>query len=240
MKRENKNKVHHQWSWQYHLQKLAERLLIQLFKIPENHIIQWLIDESSPYPNSFNPHTIGSLTNHQRNITKGHIIDSKTKSYGAFPSFDPLHQEFTLGQHISDIFPDRFSFNLVDNKEKNITCAQELDNLVLSNTSPSSAIVVTDASIKDNIATSIAHIHQANFPLTKIVHHAVFVTSSEAELFAMRCGINQACNKDNISKIVVITDSIHSAKHIFNSLAHPLQLHLVAILSELRLFFNKS
>ena len=69
----------------YHLQKLAEWSLIRLFKLPENHIIQWLMDESSPYPNSSNPQAIGSLTNCQRNITKGHIIDSKTKSYGVFP-----------------------------------------------------------------------------------------------------------------------------------------------------------
>jgi len=194
------------------------------------------MDKSSPHPNTSNPHAIGSLTNCQRNITKGHIIDFKTKSYGVFPLFDPLHQEFTSGQCISDIFPDRFSFNLVDNKEKNIIRTQEFNNLVLSNTSPSTAIVVTDASIKDNITTLIVHIYQANFPLTKTVHHAVFITSSEAELFAMRCGINQACNKDNISKIIIITNSIHSAKHIFDSSAHPLQLHSAAILSELRLF----
>jgi len=198
------------------------------------------MDDSSPNPNPSNPHAIGSLTNHQRNITKGHIIDSKSKSYGILPSFDLLHQEFTPGQRISDIFPDRFSFNLVDKKEKNITHAQELNNLVLSNSSPSSAIVVTDASIKDNIATSIAHVHQANSPLTKTIHHAVFITSTEAELFTMRCSINQACCKDNISKIVIITDSIHSAKHIFDSSVHPLQLQSAAILSELRLFFNKS
>ena len=77
-------------------------------------------------------------------------------------------------------------------------------------------------------------------PLIKTVHHAVFVTSSEAELFAVRCGINQACNKDNISKIIVITDSIHSAKLIFDSSLHPLQSYSAAILSELQLFFNKS
>ena len=223
----------------YYLQKLTKRLLIWPFKLLENYIIQQLMDESSPYPNSSNPYTIGSPTNRQRNITKGHIIDSKTKSYGIFSLFDPLHQEFTPGQCISDIFPDRFFFNLVDKKEMNITHAQELNNLVLSNTSPSSAIIVTDTSIKDNIATSIAHIHQANFFLTKTVHHAVFITSSEAELFAMRCSINQACNKDNISKIVIITDSIHSVKRIFDSSVHLLQLHSAAILSELRLFFNK-
>ena len=114
-----------------------------------------------------------------------------------------------------DIFSDRFSFNLVDKKGKDNIRAQELDNLVLSNSIPSSTLIVTDASIKDNIAISIVHVHQANSPLIKTVHHAVFVTSSEAELFAMRCGINQAYNKDNILKIVVITDSIHSANMRF-------------------------
>ena len=139
-----------------------------------------------------------------------------------------------------DIFSNCFSFNLFDKKEKDNICAQELDNLVLSNSIPSSALIVTDTSIKDNITTLIAHVHQADSPLIKTVHHTVFVTSSKAELFAMRCDINQACNKDNISKIVVITDSIHLAKRIFDSLLHSLQSHSAAILSKLRLFFNKS
>jgi len=112
--------------------------------------------------------------------------------------------------------------------------------LVLQNSSPNTALVVTDASIKNNIATSIAHIHQANLPLIKTVHHTVFVTSLEAELFAIRCGINQACYKENVSKIIVIIDSIHAAKLIFNSSSHPFQSHSVAILSELCQFFNTS
>ena len=190
--------------------------------------------------NSSNLHTVGFLMNCQRNIAKSHIIDSKIKSYGIFPSFAPLHQEFTPGHRISDKFSDHFSFNLVDKKEKDNIYAQELDNLVLQNSLPSSALVVTDTSIKDNTATSVVYVHQANSPLIKTVHHTVFVTSSEAELFAMKCGINQACIKDNISKIIIITNFIHSAKCIFDSSLHPLQSHLAAILSELRLFFNKS
>ena len=102
----------------YHIQKLTERSLICPFKLPENHIIHQLMDDSSPQPNPSNPHAIGSLTNRQRNIAKGHIIDSKTKSYGIFPSFEPLHQEFTPGQRISDIFSNQFSFNLVNKKRK--------------------------------------------------------------------------------------------------------------------------
>ena len=224
----------------FHLQKLANRSLIQPFKLLKNHIIKNLMDNSLHHTNISNPHAIGSLTNWQRNIVKGHIIDSKIKSYGIFPSFDPFHQEFTPGHCVSDKFSDHFSFNLVNKKGKDNIRAQELDDLVLQNSLSSSTLIVTDASIKNNIATSVAHVHQANSPLIKTVHHAVFITSSEAELFAMRCGINQACNKDNISKIIVITDSIHSAKLIFDSSSHLLQSYLAAILSKLRLFFNKS
>ena len=102
------------------------------------------------------------------------------------------------------------------------------------------ALVITDASIKNDIATSISHIHSYNRPLIKTVHHASFVTSTEAELFAIRCGINQACVINNVSKIIVVTDSIHAAKKIFNSGSHPYQIHSAAILSELRTFFSSN
>jgi len=100
------------------------------------------------------------------------------------------------------------------------------------------ALVITDASIKNNIATSISHIHSANQPLIKTVHHTSFVTSMEAELFTIRCSINQACTIKNVSKIIIVTDSIHAARKIFDSGSHPYQIHSAAILSELRTFFS--
>ena len=105
--------------------------------------------------------------------------------------------------------------------------------ILQSSSSPNSAIVVTDASIKNDIATSISHIHIYNHSLTKMVHHAAYITSTKAELFAIRCGINQACGKNNISKIIVVTDSIHAAKKIFESGSHPYQLYMTSILQEL-------
>ena len=102
---------------------------------------------------------------------------------------------------------------------------------------PNTALVITNASIKNDIAMSITHIHSANCPFIKTVHHASFVTSSEAELFAIRCGINQACSLNNVSKIVVVTDSIHVAKKIFDPGSHPFQIHSAAILNNLRDFF---
>ena len=113
--------------------------------------------------------------------------------------------------------------------------------MVLRNSSlPNSALVITDASIKNIIATSISHIHSANWPLIKTVHHTSFVTSMEAELFAIRCSINQACSIENVSKIIIVMNSIHVAKKIFNSESHPFQIHTSAILSELQKFFNSN
>jgi len=154
-----------------------------------------------------------------------------------------LDPEFSPGHRIIDNFSNCFSFRLVNKKEKenNKICAQELDEMVLCNASlPNTALIITNASIKNDIAMSISHIHSANCPLIKTVHHAAFVTSSEAELFAIRCGFNQACSLDNVSKIIIVTDSIHVARKIFSSNFHPFQIHTAAILKELRKFFTSS
>ena len=83
--------------------------------------------------------------------------------------------------------------------------------VIESSSSLSTIIVVTDTSIKNNTATSISHMHTHNHPIAKTIHHAVYVTSSEAKLFTIRCGINQASNQDGIFKIIIVTDSIHVA-----------------------------
>jgi len=69
----------------------------------------------------------------------------------------------------------------------------KLDDIVLNASSNSnSVIVVSNASIKNNIAISIVHIDSYLNSIKKTLHHAVSITSTEAELFAIRCGINQA------------------------------------------------
>ena len=112
--------------------------------------------------------------------------------------------------------------------------------IIESPSSPSTAITATDASIKNNIAMSILHTHIPNRPLSRMIHHSAFVTSTEAELFAIRYSINQALLVDNISKIIVVTDSIHVARKIFDPSSYPYQIYAVAILEELHLFFSKN
>ena len=103
---------------------------------------------------------------------------------------------------------------------------------------PSVAIVASNVSIKNNVAISIAYIHTFNKPLTKTIHHTVHVTSTEAELFAIRCSINQSLSLNNVSKIIVITDAIHTVKKIFDLSVHPYQLQSAAILLDLCQFFT--
>jgi len=79
--------------------------------------------------------------------------------------------------------------------------------------------------------------HTLNNLIIKTVHHVVHVTSTEAKLFAIRYGIDQALKFDNVSKVIVITDSIHVAKEIFEPTVHPYQVQSVAILSDLHKFF---
>ena len=149
------------------------------------------MDDSFSLSNKSIPHSINTLMNHQRNIAKSHLIDSNNKVYGIFSSFSPLHLELAPGSRIIDNFSDHFSFNLTNKIEKDKIRFQQLNEMVLqSSFSLSMAIVVTDANIKNDIATSILHIHLVDHSLTKTVHHAAFVTSTEAELFAIRCSIN--------------------------------------------------
>ena len=63
---------------------------------------------------------------------------------------------------------------------------------------------------------------------------------TEAELFAIRYRINQAVQIPRASYIIVITDSIHLAKCIFDSLTHSYQIQSIAIAQDLRVFFNKN
>ena len=66
------------------------------------------------------------------------------------------------------------------------------------------------------------------------------ITSTEVELSAIRCGINQAIQVSKVEKSIVITDAIPAARHIFNSSTHPYQLHSITVSQDLRAFFNKN
>jgi len=155
-----------------------------------------------------------------------------------FPFFSFFNKEFNLGNRIVDIFPDRFSFHPhFSNIEKYIENLEEI--MLRASSDPFSSIVVSDTSIKNQVTTSILHIHSFNKPIIKTLHRAINITTAKAELFAICCSINQAVANHNVKHIIVITNSLHIARRIFDSFTHLYQIHSTAISSELREFFSK-
>jgi len=197
----------------FHLQKLSRRLQLHTHSLSTNHILCFLIEPRMKDSTKLHSLSLGFLSKHQCQLIKGPIVNMDNHFNEVFPSFDPLISEISPRYRIIDNFSSHFSFHSFSKcKEDNLkSCVHRLDELAIeSSNNPSHALVITDASIKNNIAISILHIHIHNKPITKILYHAVNVTSTEAKLFTIRYSINQATNSSGISKIIVVTDSIHA------------------------------
>ena len=223
-----------------HLCKLSGQAQLRAHSLPHNYILYSLL-ESRPSNNSLHhPLFMDFLTYCQRKNIKNTIINMDNRFNKVFPSFDLLNSEFFPSSCLIDIFPNCFSFHpIIKCKDNNLEdCSHKLDNIAItSSLNHLHALIISDTEIKYNVATFIAYIHVHNRPIIKTIHHATNVTSIEAELFAIRYGINQAINLLGISKIVIITDFIHAAKKIFDSATYLYQLQLAAISEELRKFF---
>ena len=141
------------------------------------------------------------------------------------------------------MFSSYFLFYLSDRKsaETRKTHLCKLDKIVF-NTSTDSiiAIVISDISIKNQVAIFIAHVHIYDSPIIKTIYYAVNITSTKAELFVIRYRLNQAIQLSNIKYIVVITDSIHAVKKIFDLSIHLYQVQTLIISKEIKVFFERS
>jgi len=122
----------------------------------------------------------------------------------------------------SDFF-SHFSFYQASFKDKE-SKATHLCNLnnIFSNTlvDSKSIIIVSDANIRNIIIISISCIHSHLNDVEKTIHHAVNITSTKAELFVIRYGINQAIQILEATYIIIITDAIHVAQCIFDSIVY--------------------
>ena len=225
-----------------HLQKLSSRSQLRGHTLPTNHIIRSLLDNSPNHPSPPHDLSLSTLTKRQCGLLKSHVINIDNRFNEVFPAFNPINLELQPENRISDIFSNQFSFHSFSssNDPSFKSHIHQLNALAVdSSTSSRNALVITDTSVKNNVTSSIAHIHVFNKPVVKTLHHAVNITAQEAKFFAIRCSINHAVLSHNTSRIIMITDSIHIAKKIFNPSSHMLQKQSNFILSELRKFFNQ-
>ena len=143
-----------------YLHKLASRSQLRSAALPKNHIIKTLIEDVPTKPF---PHLINMLTDHQKNSVKGHLIDSYNKLHGIFLLFSPLDSELNPGSRIIDIFQDCFVFNLANKVKNDSACSQQLDDMTISfSISPHMAIIVSDASIKNDFGLAHPHTRQTS------------------------------------------------------------------------------
>ena len=124
--------------------------------------------------------------------------------------------KFLSGHHLIDLFPNRFSFYLWKKNIKNHI--KNLDDITLTALfNLFSFIVISDVSIKNLITMFISHIYMHNKPIIKTIYYAINITFTKAELFAIHCSINQFVQ---VKKIIIIADSLHIVKSIFDLLMH--------------------
>ena len=225
-----------------HLKKLSGRLQLRTQLLPTNYIIKSMLESRHSTTNNNYCLLLKRLTPKQQLNIKGPIVDANNRLNRIFNSFNSFSCKFSLGNKLINIFPSHFSFYLSDRKnvESKKAHIHKLNELILQALVDSRmAVVVSDISIKNQVAMSIAHIYVHDNPVIKTLHHTVNVTSTEAKLFVIKCGLNQTIQLNNIKCIVIITDSIHMAKRIFDSFIYPCQVQILSISKELREFFKR-
>jgi len=110
-----------------------------------------------------------------------------------YSSFNRLHKELSSGFCLIDNFSNCLSFYTVNQKDKNAFNNQIclLDKLINNfSSNPKNVLVIADTGIKNNITTSIFYFYSSCNILMKTIYHTTNITSTEAELFLIRCDIN--------------------------------------------------
>ena len=100
-------------------------------------------------------------------------------------------------------------------------------------------MVVTDASVilsRHMQAVSAVHIWNLGQQVSSSKAPTSRITALDAELFAIRLGIAKATSMA-IERIILITDSLGSARQAVDTSVHPGQAHTLAVYFALRSFF---
>jgi len=164
-----------------------------MVSLPTNHALNSLLENQ--HSKKMKPHQLSleNLTSKQQQKLKSSIVNFNNHLNSLFPSFNNLHKELSSGFQLVDNFSDCFSFYTVNCKEKEIKNAYicNPDKIFKDTLSdPKIVIVISDASIKNNIATLISDVCSSHNILAKTIYHAINFTSTEVELFTIRYGIN--------------------------------------------------
>jgi len=108
--------------------------------------------------------SLKNMTFKQRLKIKGFVVNANNWLNGVFSSFNLLSDEFSLGFRLINILPSCFSFYLSNYKSKDNKAIYicKLNECILHASSNLKMVtVILDTSIKNQVATSIVHVHSA-------------------------------------------------------------------------------
>ena len=184
------------------------------------------------------------LNNIQYACLKGILLDTEALLLSLTERFNSLDAEATPGCRLLDSFPECILFYPCNHSSLNScnTYLESLDCLCLeASSSPSTLVVVTDASVipsRHMQAVPTAHIWNLGQQVLSSKTPASRTTAPDAELFAIRLGIAKATSMA-IECIILITDSLGSARWAVDPSIYSGQAHSLAVCSTLRLFFSQ-
>ena len=184
-----------------------------------------------------------NLTFKQHQKIKSAIVNLNNHLNSLFPSFDNFYKRLFFRFCLIDNFSNCFYFYTINHKDKEIknTHTHKLNKIFEnSHLDSKTVVVILDTSIKNSVATSISHVYSNSNILAKTIHYTINITFTEVELFTIRCGINQAVQVQDAICIIIITNTIHSVRRIFDFLSHSYQLQSIAISQDLRVFIEKT
>ena len=191
------------------------------------------------------PQSLTPLNDVQCTCLKGPLLDTEASLLSLTECFNPLDAKTTPGCRLLDSFTNHISFYPCNRSSLNNrnTHLESLDHLCLeASSSPSTLVVATDTSVIPSRcmqAISAVHIWNLGQQVTFSKALAGRTTASDAELFAIRLGVSKATSID-IEHIILITDSLGSARRSVDPSVHSGQAHSLAVCSAFRSFFCSS
>jgi len=185
----------------------------------KQHTINFILDKHHSKKTSLHYIAMSDFMLKQCLKIKSSIIDINNWLNKVFSFFDSLNKENFSDFYLVNTFSNYFSFHSVNWKDSNIltTYCNRLENIYENSLINQDIIlIISDISIKNNVATLVSYIHRDQEIIAKSVHYIMNITSIEAKLFIIRYRINHTIYLQDITCITIITDTIPDTKHIFN------------------------
>jgi len=210
----------------FHFQKLSGRHQLRSSTFLFNHAVKSLLEKRHASKSQLHCHSLENMTSKQQLKIKSFIANANNHLNGIFLFFNSLNSKLFPGSRLINFFSSHFSSHKAYCKIKESKAAHhcKIDEIILNTLSNSNIIViVTDASIRNNVAISITYVHFFSNSIKKMFNYAINIIITKAKLFTIRYRISQAIQVYKTSYIIVISDAIHAAQRIFDLSVHSYQ-----------------